>query len=58
MKKSLSEPKFYEAPKLVEFGDIRRLTSAAAGDPGRMDAMYYMGYINNLNGCVTDQSFS
>jgi len=56
MKESLTGRKLYEAPKLVEYGDIRKLTSAAAGCPGAMDSMYYMGYINNLNPCQEHSS--
>lgn len=51
MKESVKKRKLYEAPKLMNYGDIRKLTAAAVGCPGAMDSLYYMGYINNLNGC-------
>lgn len=38
----------YAAPKLLEYGDIRKLTSQATGYPGPMDSMYYLGYINTI----------
>lgn len=46
----------YDAPKLIEYGSIREITTAASGCPRYADAMYYLGYINNLNSC--DDAFS
>ena len=53
MKENRTEKIAYQAPKLVEYGDIRKLTAAACGFPGAMDSMYYLGYINNLSGECT-----
>ncbi len=55
MKENRNEKIAYQAPKLVEYGDIRKLTTAACGTPNGMDAEYYLGHFNNLDG---DCSFS
>ena len=56
MKETLTGRKLYEAPKLVEYGDIRKLTSAASLCAGAMDSMYYMGHIISLGGCPEHSS--
>jgi len=50
MKETLTGRKLYEAPKLVAYGDIRKLTSAATQCPDGY-SMYYMGHIIYMDDC-------
>ncbi len=45
MREIIKEPKSYEKPTIVDYGDIRVLTSAVSAYPGQIDSIYYMGHI-------------